>query len=125
MASKLSLVTGARPGTKPPRKLGRCGSDLWLNVMREYQINDVGGLQLLCAACEALDLAQVLRARIDADGPVIQTNSGMREHPCLRSELANRAFAMRALERLGITVEPVKPIGRPPTTIGWSGEAEE
>jgi hypothetical protein len=32
----------------------------------------------------------------------------------LRAELANRAFVVRSLARLGLDVEPVRPMGRPP-----------
>ena len=39
--------------------------------------------------------------------------SGMREHPLLKAELANRAFVCRWLHRLGLNLEVVKPIGRP------------
>jgi hypothetical protein len=41
------------------------------------------------------------------------TKSGMREHPLLKGELANRAFVCRSLHRLGLNLEVVKPIGRP------------
>jgi hypothetical protein len=32
----------------------------------------------------------------------------------LREELAGRAFVARTLERLGLNVEAIKPMGRPP-----------
>jgi hypothetical protein len=38
----------------------------------------------------------------------------------VKDELANRAFVVRTLERLGVTTENVRPgPGRPPTPFGW------
>jgi hypothetical protein len=42
----------------------------------------------------------------------------MREHPLLRTELQNRAFAARQLDRLGVNKQPIKPMGRPPRAVG-------
>jgi hypothetical protein len=44
----------------------------------------------------------------------------MREHPAMKHELANRAFVVRTLARLGLDVEAVKPIGRPPKLLGFA-----
>jgi hypothetical protein len=47
----------------------------------------------------------------------------MAKKPLLKAELANRAFAVRTLARLGLDLDPVKPVGRPPGKgfpgIGW------
>jgi hypothetical protein len=82
--------------------------------MAEYQIIDSGGVELLAQACAALDRAEACRQHIDADGEVIKTEAGMRDHPLLKHELANRAFVTRAIGRLGLDLEPIKPLGRPP-----------
>jgi hypothetical protein len=82
--------------------------------MSEYQIADVGGLELLRQACLTSDRVEELRAAIDADGPTVRTKNGPKAHPALRDELHGRAFICRVLEKLGVTVEPLKPIGRPP-----------
>jgi hypothetical protein len=53
-------------------------------------------------------------SQIDRDGELIPTRSGLKEHPGLKGELANRAFVSRTLQRLGLDVEPVRPdVGRP------------
>jgi hypothetical protein len=44
---------------------------------------------------------------------MIRTKTGLKAHPALRDELAARAFIVRTLERLGITIEAVKRVGRP------------
>ena len=85
--------------------------------MIEYEIVDAGGVELLLLAAEATDRAASLRETIDRDGALISTRTGLKEHPGLKPELANRAFVTRTLQRLGLNLEPIKPIGRPPG--GW------
>jgi hypothetical protein len=118
---KLTLLKSPHPGPVPPRKLGKDGVALWHAIMAEYAIDDAGGVAVLLLACEALDRAQACRQQIDRDGLVLRTRAGARDHPALKHELANRAFVVRTLHRLGLDVEAIKPIGRPPDKIGWSG----
>jgi hypothetical protein len=54
---------------------------------------------------------------------VVQTGSGPKAHPALRDELAGRAFIVRTLERLGLNVETIKPMGRP--SKGWKYHGNE
>ena len=51
---------------------------------------------------------------MDLGGEIISTKQGPIEHPGLRHELQARAFVVRTLQRLGLDVEAVKPVGRPP-----------
>jgi hypothetical protein len=106
----------------PPRKLGQCGTRLWNGVQAEYKIHDVGGIELLALACQSLDRAESLREQIDRDGELITTKHGLKDNPCLKHELSNRAFVARTLSRLGITEESLKPMGRPPNKVGWTPE---
>jgi hypothetical protein len=117
----LALVRdAAETALDPPRSLGKPGRSLWDRIMREYAIRDAGGIELLLLACEATDRAASLRDQIDRDGELIPTRSGLKEHPGLKAELANRAFVSRTLKRLGLDVEPVRPgVGRPGGGIGW------
>ena len=92
----------------------RSGRSLWDRVMSEYDITDSGGLEMLCQACQALDRAEALRSEIDRDGEVIRVRGSIREHPALKHELASRSFVVRALARLNLNFEPVRPgPGRP------------
>jgi len=111
----LTLVDPTASSSSPPSNLGPAGLSLWNSVMAEYQIADVGGLELLAEACAARDRVQSLREAINRDGETFVSRSGLvRAHPALRDELAGRAFVCRMLEKLGITVEPLRPVGRPP-----------
>ena len=113
----ISLVSSTSTGTQPPRTLGAPGRELWDSITSEFDISDSGGVALLLLACEATDRIAQLSAQIDTDGCMICGKGGLRAHPALRDELANRAFVVRTLQRLGINVEAIKPQGRP---AGWA-----
>jgi len=98
---------------KPPRKLGVPGLSLWKNIQNEYRIDDSAGCELLAQACQACDRLARLSEVIDRDGEMIATERGAKTHPALREELSLRRFICRTLERLGLNLEAVKPIGRP------------
>jgi hypothetical protein len=87
--------------------------------MAAYAIEDVGGIEMLTIACQAIDRAESCREEIDRTGHMIKTATGMRSHPLIRDELQCRALAMRTIDRLGINHEVVKPVGRPPRPTGW------
>jgi hypothetical protein len=116
---RLSVVPPAISSNDPPRKLDAPGRSLWDRVMAEYDIADSGGMEMLCQACQALDRAEALRAEIDRDGEVLRVRGSVREHPALKHELASRSFVVRALARLNLNVEPLRPsAGRPPGAMG-------
>jgi hypothetical protein len=100
--AKLKLVKPS-PATwaAPSRTLGKHGRSLWDRVMIDYEISDIGGLEMLMQACAALDRAEALRIEIDRDGEVIRVRGTVKDHPALKHELANRAFVVRTLARLG------------------------
>jgi hypothetical protein len=78
----LTLVRSTATVSPPPRKLGKTGRVLWDTVMTEYQIHDIGGVELLMQACLAADRADALAEIINRDGETIHTKSGLRAHPC-------------------------------------------
>jgi hypothetical protein len=98
---------------QPPRPLDKAGKALWDRVVREYCITDAGGIELLCLAAEALDRAESVREAIDRDGQFQITRHGLKDHPGLKFEVANRALVSRLLGRLGLDVEPIRGVGRP------------
>ena len=116
-------LTLIRPGddvaASVPAGLGETGLNVWRSVQAQYRIDDAGGVAMLETACRALDRAQDCAAQIQHDGPVLFTKQGPRDHPLLRHEVANRALALRALSKLGLDVEPVRPTGRPGRGFGW------
>jgi hypothetical protein len=119
----LTLVDPTTTGDAPPRKFGRAGLCLWNSITGAYEVDDAGGIELLSQACLASDRLEALGARIDEDGEIIRTRTGViKAHPCLKEELALRAFICKTLERLGLNLEVVKPIGRPARGFWWAGD---
>jgi hypothetical protein len=117
-----SVVSGEATDGSPPRDLGQHGRQLWDAVQREYGISDRGGIELLAQCCAALDRAEGLAGAIRTDGEVVYSRTGVpRSHPAVKDELACRAFVVRTLERLGLNVEAIKPVGRPTGNLGWTG----
>jgi hypothetical protein len=113
---------GPENGLKPPRKLGPAGGSLWARIQSEYAITDVGGVELLCLACQALDRAEALADAIARDGEVIHSRTGIpKTHPAVKDELACRSFVAKTLQKLGVTDEPLKAVGRPARSFGWRG----
>jgi hypothetical protein len=118
MAKNFSAITGGEPRPDPvsmPSGLGEHGKALWRKVMKEYAVDDAGGVEMLFQICSAADMAARLRAQIDKEGVLVKTKAGPREHPLLKQELACRSFVVRGLGRLGLSVEPLRTAaGRPP-----------
>jgi hypothetical protein len=108
----------------PPRSLGAAGQNLWTAIQVEFDIIDTASCELLCLACQALDRAESLRERIDRDGDVIETESGLRPHPALKDELANRVFVRQTLRALGLVYEPVRSGPGRPSGAAWKGRAK-
>src|SRR5262245_6058304 len=98
----------------PPATLGKAGATLWRTIMSEYEITDSGGREILLQICAANDNLHECDVAIAHDGPMIVTKNGLREHPLCKQRLALRAFICRSVQRLGLNLEPTKPVGRPP-----------
>jgi hypothetical protein len=109
----VALVREARGPSAGRKPASAAGRDLWDRVVAAYDISDEGGRELLALACDAADRVASLRARIDRDGEVLQSKTGLRDHPALKHELQGRIFISRTLLRLGLNVEPLKGPGRP------------
>jgi len=110
----LSLVPLSPPtGQQPPRKLGRHGMNLWRSITGEYAIDDAGGIEILMQVCGAADRVESLTEQINAEGMTIKVKGTLKSHPLLRDEIQIRAFIVRGLQKLGLDVEAIKPVGRP------------
>jgi phage terminase small subunit len=99
---------------EPPSTLGEPGAKLWRSVMKQYDIRDAGGLAILEQACVSRDRSTEFAAIIAAEGSMIRSKQGPKEHPLIRHEREERALECRLLQKLGLDVEAVRPsVGRP------------
>ena len=119
------IGTSPRSGVvTPPGQLGTAGMSLWGDITSAYEFNDRASYETLFQACAAADRAASLREAIDRDGEVIKNKAGLRDHPALKHEIANRSFVVRTLARLGLSLEPIRAgPGRPPGIGRMSGVA--
>jgi hypothetical protein len=97
----------------PPSVLGQTGATLWRSIQTERKITDSGGLETLLQICVAADRAAECAKRIAKDGLLLTTENGPRENPLLKHELANRAFVVRSLAKLGRIGQPPRRVGNP------------
>jgi hypothetical protein len=101
-------------GVRPPPQLRPLGLALWRDVVETYEFSDPGSYTILGLACQALDRADAIRKQIDKHGEMLTTETGVRANPLLRDEYQNRGLCARLLGQLGLDLEPVKGVGRPP-----------
>jgi hypothetical protein len=73
---------------------------------------------LLLQACALADRIGGLAAEIERTGLMIPTKEGSRSNPLLKEEVAARSLLIRTLQKLGITDESIRPVGRPPDGTG-------
>jgi hypothetical protein len=102
----VSQVTASN-SPRPPRQLGSHGKKLWDAITSQYEFSDPGSVEILAQACGAVDRSEACRAQIETDGLLLRGKTGATAHPLLRDELANRQFAVRALSKLGLDLEPL------------------
>src|SRR5262245_37257074 len=115
----LKLIASTSGAPSPPADLAEAGVHLWRSITAEYVIDDAAAIALLAEACRAADRAAQCAAAIGTDGLVVATVNGPRDHPLLKHEIANRAFCVRTLQKLGLNFEPVRPTGGRPPGRGW------
>jgi hypothetical protein len=114
---QLSII-GTPPvptGPTPPPHLDETGRQLWVEITGMFEWSDPGSYEVLAQACSARQRAERCRRIIDEQGEMIRGRDGLKAHPLLRDELANRAFLVRSLAKLGLDLEPLRSgPGRPP-----------
>jgi hypothetical protein len=92
----------------PPKGIGPTGAALWQDILSEFTFDNRASLETLAQACRAADRAESCRIQIEADGVVIRTKTGLRDHPLIKHEIQARALYVRLLARLGCDLEPVR-----------------
>jgi hypothetical protein len=112
----LTIVGATADIPQPSRPLGSHGRSLWDRVMAAYDISDVGGIEMLAVAASAIDRAERCRERINLDGEMIKTRTGMRSHPLIRDELQALALAMRTMASIMSCSNPS--VGRERRSVG-------
>jgi hypothetical protein len=109
-------VTKLKPKhPEPPGYLDAVERLLWERLISEFAIDDSGGLVLLEQLCRSLQLVRRCREEIATAGLMPDGKA----HPLLAPLRDAEKQASTALRQLGLNSEPVRPVGRPPSPIGW------
>ena len=100
---------------KPPAGLSKESREIWGKLMKEYDFEDEGGIQLLKIYCEAYDRAQACRLQIKKEGMQVRDRFlHMKAHPLLTAEKESRAIMLATLRQMNLDVIPLNEnVGRP------------
>ena len=105
-------MTGKRTPI-PPRHLRADGRRLWKRVTTAYELEDFQ-LEVLAAACGALDRHVAAREILDSEGLVVHHDKlGPRPHPAISIERDSRTAMLRALRELALDSEVIETAARP------------
>ncbi len=89
------------PDTETPSGLRWSGRRLWEATVSDYELTE-HETGLLLQACRTLDALDVLQARLDADGPMVESSRGLRAHPSLPEMRQQRITLARLLAAVGL-----------------------
>jgi hypothetical protein len=97
-----------------PRGLSRTSARRFKELVAEYGIRDVGGLQVLHSGLISLDLAEAAEAVIARDGlTTIDRFHQTRAHPLIAAARDHRAAWLSALRQLNLSIGTPTAPGRP------------
>ena len=116
-----AVLTRLSSALPPPADLGATGKELWRQITSEFRLESSAEVQQLYEACCMEDRAVKLRKYIDAEGEMVEISGTRRDHPCLKHELAARAFVVRTLANLFPIPDEKPPRYR--TSPGYYGQA--
>lgn len=87
--------------TETPSGLKWSGRRLWEATVTDYELSEHES-GLLLQACRTTDALDALQARLDADGPMVESPQGLKAHPALPELRQQRAALARLLAALGL-----------------------
>ena len=89
------------PDTETPSGLRWSGRRLWEATVADYELTE-HEIGLLLQACRTVDALDQLQARLDADGPMVDSPQGLRAHPALPELRQQRIALARLFAALGL-----------------------
>ena len=100
---------------RAPSNLSKEAQRLWRKLVREYGIEDSGGLIILGTLLEAFDRMREAQQALKAEGMTLKDRfDQVKAHPLCSVERDARSAVYAGLKALNLDVEPLKDLGRPP-----------
>lgn len=105
---------------RPPAHLGEAGTELWRELVDEYDIADAAGIGLIPCAAECLDRMRAAQASIAEHGELVKDRyNAPKLNPACNLKKDARAGFLAALKALNLDLEPLQPSrGRPANAQG-------
>ncbi|KUH97954.1 terminase [Mycolicibacterium acapulense] len=89
------------PETDIPNGLKWSGRRLWQAVAADFELSE-HETSLLLQACRTVDLLDALQARLDADGPIVDSPQGLKAHPAAAELRQQRITLARLVASIGL-----------------------
>lgn len=100
---------------KTPKTLRTQEGRRWWRAINSNYILEAESLLILETALQAFESMRAAEATIEAEGAVYHDRFGQpRQHPAMLNLKESRGAMLRAIQALGLDLEPVGPVGRPP-----------
>jgi P27 family predicted phage terminase small subunit len=100
---------------RPTRgRLSKEARKWWDVILNDFDLESAS-LLILESALEAFDRMRQAAIEVDRDGVTVKDRYDVpKEHPALSIQRSERAAMQRGIKMLGIDLEPIADIGRPP-----------
>jgi P27 family predicted phage terminase small subunit len=97
------------------KKLSKEAQKIKKNILKEFLIEDEGGLQILQTSLEAFDRMRECQKVIEKEGLTVKDRFGqIKAHPLCTVERDARSQFLLGLKRLNLDIEPLRDkLGRP------------
>ena len=102
---------------RPPRgRLSKDARQWWTRIVSQWEL-ETASLLILESALEAYDRMHQAADEVNREGVTIKDQNGIpRKHPAVSVEAEQRGLMLRFFKALGIDLEAVGEMGRPPGT---------
>jgi P27 family predicted phage terminase small subunit len=112
--SNTTRFLGRGRAQRAPATLTGDSARLWTELQRNYAITDEAGILMLTLAAEAHERMRSAQAILAKEGLTVGAGNKLRAHPMVVVERDSRFAVAACLKQLGLDLEPVGKIGRPP-----------
>jgi P27 family predicted phage terminase small subunit len=102
---------------RAPKQLSKEAFAWWDRIVGDFDL-DAAGLMILEAALDAFDRMRAAQADIKKRGISVEDRWGqLKQNPSVATERDSRAAMVKCLRELGLNLEPIGDIGRPPLSL--------
>jgi phage terminase small subunit len=90
-----------------PRGLGAAGRRFWRQIAADFELSPVDAV-VMAEVCQTLDRLSLLADVVAVQGVLAESSQGVRAHPALTEERAQRELLVKLLAVLGLELGAVE-----------------